>query len=178
MNKFDAKYQQSADKMINALMTLLQKKDFAAITVTELCRAAGVQRSTFYAHYSDTAELLQEMTERLLNDFAAYWKAHASQPLAPGINRENLAIFFSCVRENQDKAGVLLQTNAPLFWSAITNWITPRIQPISADPAQRQYLAAFYLSGVNNVARIWLKNGCKESVDTLCDIIFSHFDYT
>ena len=51
MKKTDSKYFQTAARMDEAFLTLLQKKEFAYITVKEICAAAGVNRSTFYLHY-------------------------------------------------------------------------------------------------------------------------------
>lgn len=41
----------------NTLMALLKNKELADISVTELCEAAGIDRSTFYAHYEDMFSL-------------------------------------------------------------------------------------------------------------------------
>lgn len=41
----------------NTLISLLKDKELADISVTELCEAADVNRSTFYAHYDDVASL-------------------------------------------------------------------------------------------------------------------------
>ena len=41
----------------NTLMALLKDKELADISVTELCEAAGIDRSTFYAHYEDVFAL-------------------------------------------------------------------------------------------------------------------------
>ena len=46
--------------MDEALLALLEKKEFAYITIRELCAAAGVNRSTFYLHYQNMTELLEE----------------------------------------------------------------------------------------------------------------------
>ena len=177
VNKFEEKYQRYAEKMIAALLTLLQKKDFSTITVSELCRTAGVQRSTFYAHYSDTTELLRDMTLRALDGFWQYWTLHASQPPKAAITRESLSIYFSCIQENAEKAQVLLRVSSPLFWDTIVDWLMERMEPLNEDPTHLLYLTSFYLSGVNRISRIWLENDCKESVETLCDIIFNPFNY-
>ena len=47
MNKFESKYQNTARLMDEALILLLEDKDFEYITVKEICRKAGVNRSTF-----------------------------------------------------------------------------------------------------------------------------------
>lgn len=47
MDKAESKYQHTAARMDQAFLDLLSKKDFAYITVKEVCEAAGVHRSTF-----------------------------------------------------------------------------------------------------------------------------------
>ena len=58
--------------MDKAFLQLLEKKDFAYITVKELCEAAGVNRSTFYLHYETMGDLLAECTQYLNDQFLSY----------------------------------------------------------------------------------------------------------
>ena len=51
MNKSESKYFATAARMDEAFLELIEKKDFAYITVKEICEKAGVNRSTFYLHY-------------------------------------------------------------------------------------------------------------------------------
>ena len=46
--------------MDEALLCLLEKKEYEFISVKEVCRKAGVNRSTFYLHYEGMDDLLQE----------------------------------------------------------------------------------------------------------------------
>ena len=67
MNKNESsKYFKSAEKMHTALLTLLDSKDFELISVKEICETAGVNRSTFYLHYDNVNDLLQETVEAIL----------------------------------------------------------------------------------------------------------------
>ena len=63
MNKNESKYFNTSVKMDEALLSILEKKDFEYITIKEICDAAGVNRSTFYLHYENTYDLLQEATK-------------------------------------------------------------------------------------------------------------------
>ena len=63
MNKSESKYYNTAVKMDEALLTLLEKKDFEYITVKEICEKADVNRSTFYLHYETVGDLLDECVE-------------------------------------------------------------------------------------------------------------------
>ncbi len=52
----------------NALMDLLgEKGSVTKISVRELCERAELNRSTFYAHYSEPKELLEEVENELLD---------------------------------------------------------------------------------------------------------------
>ena len=69
MNKSESKYFNTAVKMDLALISLLKKKSLEYITVSEICEKAGVNRSTFYLHYENIGDLLEETTRYLFNDF-------------------------------------------------------------------------------------------------------------
>ena len=52
-----------------AFTDLLAEKSLQRITVREVCQRAGVNRSTFYAHYTDLYDLLTRIEEEMLEDF-------------------------------------------------------------------------------------------------------------
>lgn len=60
----------------NAFSELLQKKDVEKITVTEIVNLAGLNRGTFYAHYNNTVDVLEEIekdvSEQILYFFSSY----------------------------------------------------------------------------------------------------------
>ncbi len=60
----------------NAFSELLQKKDLDSITVTEVVRLSGLNRGTFYAHYNNITDVLEEIekevTDKILSLFSAY----------------------------------------------------------------------------------------------------------
>ena len=47
LNKSESKYYNTASLMDEALILLLEKKEYSFITVKEICEKAGVNRSTF-----------------------------------------------------------------------------------------------------------------------------------
>lgn len=63
MNKSESKYFNTALRFNKALLALLERKEFSYITIREICQEAGVNRSTFYLHYENTADLLKETTQ-------------------------------------------------------------------------------------------------------------------
>ena len=49
----------------NVFMSLLREKEIKEISVTELCEAAKIDRSTFYANYEDISALANEITAKI-----------------------------------------------------------------------------------------------------------------
>ena len=72
MNKSESKYYNTALLMDEALLLLLEKKEYDFITVKEICQKAGVNRSTFYSHFNDKYELfislINNLKQELEND--------------------------------------------------------------------------------------------------------------
>lgn len=69
MNKSESKYFNTALLMDEALIRLLEVKDYEYITVKEICEKAGVNRSTFYLHYETVNDLLSECLENTKKRF-------------------------------------------------------------------------------------------------------------
>ena len=69
MNKYESKYFNTAIKMDEAFLSLIEVKDFEYITVKEICSKAGVNRSTFYLHYDTVADLLEESIQYMQQKF-------------------------------------------------------------------------------------------------------------
>lgn len=49
-----------------AFLSLKKIKDFNEITITELCKEAGINRGTFYLHYDNTMQVLDELMGEVL----------------------------------------------------------------------------------------------------------------
>lgn len=58
--------------MKDALIDLMDEKPLEKITVTEICKIADVNRSTFYAYYEDIRTLMLEIEDEVLEHVTEY----------------------------------------------------------------------------------------------------------
>ncbi|MGN0313758.1 MAG: TetR/AcrR family transcriptional regulator, partial [Fusicatenibacter sp.] len=65
------------------LLQLMSEKDFQSITVTELCDAAGVNRSTFYNHYGCPADVLADIEKGVFADLENIWENNTEGKNSP-----------------------------------------------------------------------------------------------
>ncbi len=186
MNRSQSKYFNTAAKMNKALIDLLNEKPFEYITVSDVCKKAGVHRSTFYLHYENTHDLLEETTRYLLNDFFSYLGADPSvlsEDFARAtsdelifISAEYLHPYLTYIRDHQRIFTTALSHAELLGFEDIFRNMFRRIfDPILSRfryPSDiREYVMRFYLTGITAIVLHWLKNDCHESLDELSHII-------
>ena len=186
MNKNESKYFNTAVKMDKALIELLEKKDFEYITVKEVCASAGVNRSTFYLHYENTYDLLEEATRYIIDSFLAYFSVETKSVASRFescelkelmfISPEYLLPYLTFIKENQR----VFRTSIKQFGTMDFNGVYKKMfkyifNPILARfdfPANdRVYILKFYLTGITAVVMEWLENDCAEDVDSIIRII-------
>lgn len=188
MNKSESKYFNTAAKMDEAFLKLLEQKDFAYITVKELCAAAGVNRSTFYLHYETMGDLLAECTQYLNARFLAYMHQHHDSssfieklrtcPLEELylITPEYLTPYLSYIQANQRLFRTSLEHAATLrldnsYAQLLQNVITPILDRYGVPEADRGYLMAFHIQGLMGIITQWLKGDCKDSIEHIISVI-------
>ena len=64
--KVDIRVQKTKERLKSALLSLLEEKSIDRITISEICRVSGINRNTFYQHYTDIHDLLSEIEGELM----------------------------------------------------------------------------------------------------------------
>ena len=186
MNKNESRYFNTAVKMDRALIELLEKKNFEYISIKEICAAAGVNRSTFYLHYENTADLLKETTQYITDSFLSYFSVD-KQSIAYKfdncdlkdlvfITPEYLSPYLSFIKENQRifKTSIrhLGSMNFDSIYDKMFKYIfNPVLDRFDFPEKDRIYILKFYLVGITAVVMEWLENDCAEEIDDIIRII-------
>ncbi len=92
-------------RLEQALLRLLKQKPLRRITVTELCEAAAVSRSTFYAHYSNVDDIYQELLRRFALESATLG-AQLGECL-PGVEARRPSPLCTLVRTSEEYRGLV-----------------------------------------------------------------------
>ena len=185
MNRSESKYFNTAIKMNKALLTLLDKKDFDFITVKEICDTAGVNRSTFYLHYENTVDLLEETIEYTTKEFLSYFDDDNN--FISNIKNKNeddlilitpkyLKPYLQYIKDNKKLhlSGVLKSNYMKphdKFEHMAEHIFYPIMDRLNVDKSKREYMLTFYIHGIVAIVEQWLKNDCKDSIDDICNII-------
>jgi len=87
--------------LVEACIELCGVKDFQSLTVAEICRKAGVNRTTFYLHFEDATDLLERGLEAMFERMAVRFRARPSEMTEKQWTRERLGMLFSLIRERR-----------------------------------------------------------------------------
>ena len=186
MNKNESKYFNTAIKMDEALVTLLEKKDFEYITIKEICNTAGVNRSTFYLHYENTSDLLKETTRYIIDKHLAYYEIDkpnitldfevCKREELLFITDEYLIPYLTFIKDNQRLFKVSIKHFRSMNMDAVYEKMFEHIfRPILArfcvPEKERAYVIKFYLTGVFAIVMEWLDNCCSDDIKTIIKVI-------
>ena len=68
MEKVDRRITKTKKAILCAYLSLLQTKGADSISVSDITKKADINRATFYAHYKDKFELLEQSIKEVLDD--------------------------------------------------------------------------------------------------------------
>ena len=186
MNKSESKYFNTATKMDLALISLLKQKPLDYITVSEICKTAGVNRSTFYLHYETVGDLLNETTRYLLDQLLSYFSPDAeSQDLNIAeceLNRlvficdKYLVPYLSYVKDNKEVFQTALSHISTFGFDDVyarlfDQIFNPILERFHYPPDYRGYAMKYYLNGVTAIINEWLQDDCNKSIQEISNII-------
>ncbi len=187
MNKNESKYYNTSLLMDEALLLILENKDFEFISVKEICKKAGVSRSTFYLHYDTMNDLLDETLERLTKRFYASFKVSSEAIKDKIINNSQLdelvflkpdylKPYINFINENKKLYSLALSKplnfNATEYFDKLyCSFFEPIMNRFNINKSLQKYVVTYYCNGIISIVNKWLKEGTKESPDELCDII-------
>ena len=105
--KVDRRILKTEKALEDALLHLMKSKSIEQITTTELCRTAGINRNTFYAHYPNPMNLLQ----RIQNEFIKLIVELIGETADEGSYSLLLERVFDVILEHKALSMVLLSRN-------------------------------------------------------------------
>ena len=187
MNKAESKYFNTAKLMNQALLYLLEKKNYDKITVKQLCEKAGVNRSTFYLHYESMDDLLIETIEILNKEFQNSFngitiKHDDSKPYF-FITEEYIVPYLTFVKKNK-RVLKTIHDNPKLFNvkkeynSMCENIFYPAVKSFLVGKKEIPYILEYYTKGVVAIINKWIELNCEDSIEYLSKLIIGCVNYS
>ena len=146
--------------MKDALLELLEKAPLNKISVTDVCNAADVNRSTFYAYYNDIDELLSEIETEALEQIPI--NVNPEDIDYEGNYLRKLEIFFNYIQENEKIYRILMcQSGERDFNKKLVAFILDHYNnsSIVSDKLLAKYGCIYCIGGVIGIVKEWIQDG-------------------
>lgn len=165
--------QNSKKRIQEALLALMAEKPLEKITITEICRAANVSRTTYYRSYDS----LESVVEDILKDIFGQIKQvvpfrRAGDPAPSGMAQQVVTYqALDLYRRNMKPLRTILESDAaPLLHKRINDmtkrylWVSDDTEPLSVqERLERDYMVA----GMVEITSNWLAEGCDLAVEEM-----------
>lgn len=158
----------------NALIELMAEKEVSAITITELSEKALINRKTFYRHYSAVSEVVTEIENEILSEFAEALRNANKSCLDIGSIVADISELLVRRREYFAK---MTKLNPDLFSKGRIKAMLRRAVEVSLRSSgvipDRDTLASvsqFAVSGVLALYSEWFDNGCHGDLDHVTEV--------
>ncbi|MBC5788359.1 TetR/AcrR family transcriptional regulator [Clostridium facile] len=156
-----------------AFTSLLNQKPIQSISVKELCELAGINRGTFYSHYTDIYDLCDQIEADMLRDL--------KDSMEPMLRKDTTVTpvkitteIFRCLKENSDLCTVTLgKYGDKEFMMKLMNLGREQcLESYShyfkkASPRKIEYFYAFVSSGCIGLLRKWLADGMVSPIEEI-----------
>lgn len=173
--------------LTEALIRLMDQKSIQKITVSELCREAGINRATFYNHYNTPTDLLEEMEDNLVGEIHALLSRRQTQDNS--LHGHLVEQICTYLQQNSTIATLLFRNNTAVSDFAYKLFNTPYVLedlraqlealhtliPSDNSEALRSLLITGVLTGSYSMIRQWLMEGMPVSpaeLGRLTDAVF------
>ncbi len=168
-------YRTRVTKMLirKAFTDLMQQKPIQSISIKELCEKAGINRGTFYSHYKDIYDLL-EQTESIMADEIR----QALTPLFDAPKSDSRMLpdvitgIFQCLQKNADICAITLGPygDQNFINKLMELGLESCLQSYSAifadaSPEKINFFYTFVSWGYIGILRKWFDGGTHESIE-------------
>ena len=159
--------------MKEALLELLEERELVNISVTAICEAADVHRSTFYKYYRDPGDLLRDIEQDYLDrtptpsQYPGSWEEE--QLL------EETTAFFDDVKQNERAYRILLGENTSSNFAARLIGLLCSEYDTSVecdDKTATRYARLYIANGTVGMLREWVSAGFPVSSREIAEMMF------
>ena len=160
---------ESVERIEKVFIDMLQTKELNEISVSDICKQAGLNRTTFYANYTDIYGLADSIRDKLENEVSEVYQ----EEINTGFNSNDYLKLFKHIKANQ----LFYKTYFKLGYDNNYRIITYDVNLAQEHFQNRfiEYHMEFFKAGITKIIKMWIENGCQESPEDMLEIIKSEY---
>lgn len=171
---YNQRYQSTEEKIQKALFSLLRIRKYNDILIKEICYEAGINRSSFYAHYQDINDLMLKTEHQL--------SLEITKIFTPDLKWDEQVFvkLFEFLYKNKDFYKAYLENEGQSFMERKDFYdyikiVDKRHHDLEFDDEEKIYHMAFFAGGIKAMSKSWIQRDCKESPEQMAKILTNEY---
>lgn len=161
-----------------SFIELLEHKEISRITIKEICEEADINRSTFYAHYTDQYDLMRKIQDELIENVEAHLSPYIYDEM-PKVSEEMMVGIFEYIKRNAEICRLLLSERGDIhFQKRVLNLVYGKYMDdltnnLKLNKEEANYVYAYSITGSIGVIQKWLNDDMKKSPEFMAKILLN-----
>lgn len=165
----DKRKKHSAELLVNGLITCMETKAFTEINISDLQRASGVSRATFYRLFDDVQDVLAYQCQTMAAEIPKQYHAVSVK------NRESFLLFSLryWLEQHRFLEAIFVSGRADILQNALLGnaaFLREEFPIEGITPETMDYLISASMSILSGLLLTWVKHGKKETPEQLIEI--------
>lgn len=176
VSREDPRSKRTRKYLQQAFLELLTDKDFQTMTINDITERAGLNRATFYGHFQDKFELLDETLGFMLEETIRKWVSPAPKMDETSLVRQLLLAICEWLSETSlqinrkhSLSAALEENTTRKLYSILIPCLSELENGHSQDRRKTEIKAAMISCSIYGVVLQWSKQSEKENPELLVD---------
>ena len=172
MNKVNNKRKkESVKKIEKAFLQMIQSKEVSEVKVSDICKEAKINRTTFYANYMDIFDLADKVKEKLFYEIIDLFEYEKKTET----HSYNYLKMFELIKDNQLYFKTLMKLNLDFTKYIDINREKDEAIKFFGTDKYMDYHIEYFKAGMNAIINKWLNNNCKETPEEMSEILRTEY---
>lgn len=148
------------ESLRGGLLELMKKMPYEKITITELCKKAGVSRTAFYGNFTTKDDILKLIVVELNNELVKI----TGSPFREYTDLTYYINLFTFVKEQSAIIKLIFDAGFQYKYLTLVNEIVLHNSQIKLE---KKYQRLIWSGGLENALIYWIECGMQESVEEM-----------
>ena len=166
-------YNENLNKVVKeslqtALVLTMQHQDFSKISITDLCKKAGVSRMAFYSNYKTLDSLLESVVREYNSELVVDL---VSSPVRRVATLDWYFKLFNKIKANVNFFKTLFNAGFRDKYLSIINNLVLQLEGMTSS---RKYARIIWAGGIVNIIINWIDNDLDEPVESIAKLCYEN----
>lgn len=170
----DKRVKNTTKALKQTLFDMLEQMPLSKITVTSLCKQAGVNRVTFYHHFADVYDMISQIEISYVEELKDYNFKFTQN------GKVNFLWIVRFVKKYSDFYRVVFNNNIQTklldeMYAELKKEYCAAFGKKDISQTKLEYMFTFLESGASGILKKWVRGGMTESEEYIADLISEIF---